>query len=140
MSPKTLHYRPRPDPGKGQQGAIHCTPQLGSAWSQLGNTLRTIDGLIMTYRGTIIIADAGYPGQGPNNVAESNGMQWAYGTLLPEVRVSDPIIMPDSFEEAVNRSINQVQWYAEQLVGVTVNPATLVACEVDLPLALNIGS
>lgn len=123
----------------GQRGAIHCTPQLGSAWSNLGNTLRNVNGLILTYRGTIIVPDAGYDGSGPGGTPAASGSQWAYATLLPTVRRGPVELTPGSFEEALDRRMggpNTITWYAQRLANVTLPECCVFAAQVDLPLAL----
>lgn len=125
--------------GKGQRGAIHCTPQLGLLWSELGSTLRTADGLIMTYRGTVIIPDAGYDGSGPSGADATDGHQWAYGTLLPQVRRGAVHYTPASYAEALSRSVNTITWLAWRAAAATFPACVHVAAEVDVPLCLTGG-
>lgn len=122
--------------GNGQRGAIHCTPQLGSLWSGFGNTLRNVNGLILTYRGTIIIPDAGYDGSGPGGTPATDGSQWTYATLLPTVRRGEVIVNPSTFEEAIDRRLNTLTWYAHRMANVSVPGCCVLAAQVDLPLCL----
>jgi hypothetical protein len=124
------------DCGNGQRGAIHCTPQLGSFWSGIGQTLRNVNGLILTYRGTIIIPDAGYDGSGPGGTPASGGSQWAYATLLPTVRRGEVIVNPGSYDEAIDRRLNTITWYAHRVANVSLPDCCLIAAQVDLPLCL----
>jgi hypothetical protein len=124
----------------GQPGMIHCTRQVASALSELGNTFRSVNGLIVTYMGNIICPDAGYPGTGPGGAATAGGNQWAYATLMPTVRRSPIVLLPDTWEEVLDRRTNTVDWRAERLAGVTVPPCTAVAVEIALPLAVVVGS
>lgn len=127
--------------GKGARGVIHCTAQLGSAWSQLGNVFKNVgSNLIQTYRGTVIIPDAGYPGDGPTGQPPGTGGQWAYGTLVPTIRKSQVEIYPSTLQEATFRTTNYIEYRAVKLVGVTVDPAVLVTTKVSLPYDVNIGS
>jgi hypothetical protein len=116
----------------GQAGMIHCTRQLGSALSELGNTFHTIDGQTVTYLGTIICMDAGYPGTGPSDHALGGTVQWAYATLMPTVRRSPIDVIPDTLDQALDRATNKITWRAERLAVVTVSPACIVGCPVTL--------
>lgn len=118
----------------GQRGMIHCTPQLGAAFSELGNTVRNIDNVILTYRGTIINPDAGNPGTGPTGQPLTSDHQWAYGTLLPTVRRSPISVWPGSLAEATNRDTNFIAYRAERLAAVSFPPCTHVAVQVALPI------
>lgn len=118
----------------GQRGVIHCTPHLGSYFSELGQTLRTVDNLIVTYRGTIIIADAGYPGSGPTGTGPTSDHEWAYGTLIPTVRRSPIMVNPETMAQAVTRSVNDVEYRAWRMAAVSFPPCTHVAVQVNVPL------
>jgi hypothetical protein len=123
------------DTANGQPGVIHCSRQLGSAFSELGNTFRQVGtGIIQTYLGTVIVADAGYPGTGPGNAAPGAGEQWAYATLIPTVRRSPIEVIPDTFEEATDRALNSISFRAERIAGVTIPPCTLIGVPVSLGL------
>lgn len=117
----------------GQQAMIHCTRQMGSALSELGNTFRSIDGTIRTYMDSIICPDAGYPGTGPAGQA-AGATQWAYVTLLPTVRRGPIEIIPGSFEEATNRSTNEIDWRAIRYCTADFPDAAVAAAEVSLPM------
>ena len=121
------------DSSNGQQGMIHCTRLMGSALSELGNTFRNVNGQIETYAGTIICPDAGYPGTGPAGQANTNGSQWAYATLLPQVRRSPIEVTPDSFAEAMTRTTNLLEFRAYRYASATYPPCTNIAVQVNLP-------
>lgn len=122
----------------GQQGMIHCTPQIGAYFGELGNTLRNVDGTVQTYRGTLIVADAGYPGTSPAGTGPAT-TTWAYGTLIPQVRRSPINVYPEQMSGALDRSINQVTYRAERYLAATFPPCTLVAVEVTAPLPAVVG-
>lgn len=124
------------DCGNGQRGVIYCTRQFGSFLSGLGNTLRDQNGRIVTYAGTIIIPDAGFDGSGPQGQPAVSGSQWAYATLIPEVRLSPIEVYPDTFEEAVIRGTNDIEWRAQRLASVTFPDCCHLAVNVDLPAVL----
>lgn len=121
----------------GQRGMIHCTPQLGSLLSELGNVFRTPAGnLIQTYRGTIVVPDAGYDGSGPQGQPAIDGSQWAYATLMVTVRRAEIVVYPETLAEAVNRSSNFVEYTATREAAYAYPWCTQVAVEVNMPLAL----
>lgn len=126
--------------GLGAPGAIHCTRELGAAFSALGSTLRVADGRILTYMGTTIIPDAGYDGSGPQGQPAVNGSQYAYATLMPTVRRGPIEVVPESAAGAVTRDVNNMSYIAQRLAAVTFPPCVQVAVEVDLPLCLVAGT
>lgn len=123
------------DATNGQRGAIYCTVQLGTYWSELGNTFRSsTSSQILTYRGTLIIPDAGFPGTSPSGTPATNGSQWAYATLMPTVRRESTIhLYPDTFDETFTGN-NTIAWYANRLAVATFPPCALIACQVNVPL------
>lgn len=122
------------DASNGQRGAIHCSAMLGSLWSELGNTFRSsTSAQILTYRGTLIIPDAGYDGSGPAGQPASNGSQWAYATLMPTVRRGPISLYPETYSETFTGD-NTITWRANRLAVATFSPCALLACEVNVPL------
>lgn len=120
--------------GPGAPGGIYCSRQLGAALSELGQTFRNVNGLIQTYMGSTIIPDAGFPGTGPTGQAVAEGSQWAFATLLPQVRRSAVELYPDNFYEALDRSTNTVTYRALRVASVSFDPCILAAVNVNLPL------
>lgn len=126
----------------GQQAMIHCTRQLGSALSELGNTFKSLNGTIQTYMGTIINADTGNPGTSPDQVKPTGGVGWAYATLMPTVRLSEIVVLPDTYEEAADQLHNNLTWFTQREATVDFPPCTLIAVKVNLPTptGVTIGS
>lgn len=122
------------DNSTGMQGVIHCTRMMGSALSNLGNTVQTVNGLIVTYVGTLIIPDAGYDGSGPGGTPATNGSQWAYATLVPTVRRSPIEVIPGDLASAMIRGTNDIEWRANRLAVATFPPCALVAAQVNLAM------
>ena len=126
----------------GGPGAIHCTRQCASSFSELGNTFRQMDGTIVTWMGTVIIPDAGYSGTSPNGTPPTSGSQYAYATLMPTVRRSQIVIepAPEDLAAALDRRTNFIEWRAWRAIGVEVPPLgglgwPVLACAVNLPLS-----
>jgi hypothetical protein len=128
------------DCGNGMRGVIHCTRQLGSFWSSLGQTFRSVNGQIVTYMGTVIIPDAGYDGSGPQGQPRVDGSQWAYATLMPTVRRSPVEVIPGSFAEALTKTTNLLEWRATRLATVSYPSCCQLAVEINLPICAEGGA
>lgn len=77
----------------GRRGMIHCTP---------GMMIRLLNAYVMTQVGTqwltpvgtVVVADAGYPGTGPD--PGSNAHEWMYATSMVAVRLGEVMLVPGS--------------------------------------------
>ncbi len=123
----------------GARGMIHCTRQMGVELSELGNTFRAVGGLILTYMNTIIVPDAGYDGSGPDGQPAANGSQWAYATLMVTVRRGPIDVLPGSFEEAIIRGTDDLEFRASRPAVATFPLCCHLAVEVNLPLCVGTG-
>lgn len=122
--------------GKGRRGMIHATPDLVTTW-QAGGALRREGGVILTVLDTVVIADAGYDGSGPNGELAADGSVWAYGTEMIGVRLSPVRMVPDVegiTSANIDRSVNTVLARAERDAVVLWDGCVHVAVEVDLAL------
>lgn len=126
--------------GNGQRGMVHCTRQMAIELSELGSTFRTANNQILTYVGTVIVPDAGYTGTGPADQPVAAGSQWIYGTLMVTVRRGPITVTPDTFAEATVRGTNLIEWRATRPAATSFPGCVHVACEVNVPLALNTAS
>jgi hypothetical protein len=117
----------------GRRGMIHVTPQvLTHAYSW---DLITPQGQLWTTAlGTIVVADAGYPGTGPNGESAAD-TQWAYATSMAQVRLSQIVVTPETFNEAVDRSVNTVEYRVGRLALVQWDQCCHFAAEVDIATA-----
>lgn len=98
----------------GAPGVIHCTVRT-LAHFQNGGNLRVEGDLILTARGTRVIADAGYPGTSPAGAAAATDTAWAYASARPTVLLSAPSLIPDGGEaEAVDNTLNTIRYEAER--------------------------
>lgn len=121
------------------QGMIHATPQVVTHWVNQNLVIRE-GGLLITQLGTIVAADGGYDGSGPQGVPAASGSVWAYGTGMVEVRLGDVAVFPSSFAEALNRTTNTIEFRAERMAAATWDKCCLVAAEVDIDLCIVGGS
>lgn len=76
------------------------------------------DGKLYSPSGQLIIAGAGYPGTGPGNVPVVAGETWIFSTGLMAVYNSDIFYTPSNIDQAINRRINDITFYAEQTYAV----------------------
>lgn len=117
----------------GARGVIHATRHAATYWAQLG-LLRREGAQLLTFLDTIVVADAGYDGSGPNGQAAVDGSQWAYATGIPVVRLGPERLIPDGDDlgPAVNRSTNLVEYRAERRAAVGWDGCCHLAAELDL--------
>lgn len=121
--------------GKGRRGMVHATPATITHW-QVGGALRREGGLVLTINDTIVVADAGYDGSGPNGEPAADGSVWAYATELIAVRLGPVRYVPDVAEsaEALNRLVNTVVVRAERDAVLQWDHCIHIAAEVDIAL------
>lgn len=117
----------------GARGVIHATRHAATYWAQLG-LLRREGNQLLTFLDTIVIADAGYDGSGPDAQAAEDGSQWAYATGIPLVRLGPEHTVPDGDDlgPALNRSTNVIEYRAERRAAVGFSPCCHLAAEIDL--------
>lgn len=126
---------------KGQQGMVHVTPQMlqhlaaDSIITKQGN-------LWVTAMGHIVVADAGYSGDGPGGTA-AGATQWMYGTSMVRVRLGPVEVTPANLDDAKNLAmaldygVNTLAVYAGRLAGYQMdNDCAFLAAEVALPICL----
>lgn len=130
------------DCGTGAAGMIHCTRDTASAWSAALLLQRDPQtGLVTTINGTVVVADAGYPGTSPAGAARSDGHVWAYATSnYVEVRRGAIAVIPGTFSEAMTRDSNKIEWRAERMAAASIDGACVMAAEINLPLCAAAGS
>lgn len=125
------------------RGIIHATAFVIDQWRSHGllNTemIEGDEGLgvrtsLYSPKGNLVIAGNGYEGRGPDGtVPASHASQWAYATDWIVVVEGTPTTIPDTLEEATDRSRNQVvyaqhQWFAVLWAGL-LHAAVLVATD-----------
>lgn len=101
----------------GGVGVIHLNygllPYIASNF-----LLREHNGKFYTPSGQLIVAGAGYPGSGPGNVPAAPGETWVFATGPMAVYYSDIFYTPSNTDQAIDRSVNSVTFYAEQTYAV----------------------
>jgi hypothetical protein len=102
----------------GQVGAgiIHITPALAAVWA--GDYLIGVDraGQMRTLgNGTLVVVGAGYIGVSPDaQHGFTSSQEWAYATGFVQVRRDDVTILPGVYSQALDRSNNEITFYAER--------------------------
>lgn len=91
-------------------GVIHASPALVSMW-HMGYAIKEVGGKLRDAFGNYVVAGPGYPGSDPDDVV-TDGIEWAYGTGMVDVRVSEVLVIPDG-DEALNRRTNEIEYIAE---------------------------
>lgn len=106
---------------RGQQGMVHVTPQLLQHLAT-DNIVTRQGNLWVTAMGHIVVADAGYSGDGPNG-AVAGSTQWMYGTSMVRVRLGPVDVIPGSLDGAANLAqaldypVNTIAVFAGRLAG-----------------------
>lgn len=133
--------------GRGQLGMIHMTPQV-LAHAHAEYLIDKVNGLWLSPMGNIVVADAGYSGNGPFMTANTTS-QWIYGTSVIEVMLSPIMFMPSAdlandpaafMIEALDRTINKVVVTAERLAGYKWDESIHVAAQVNVGIPAYGGS
>ena len=76
------------------------------------------NGQFHTPSGQLIIAGAGYPGTGPGNTPAPAGETWIFATGPMAVYHSEVFFNPSDIDQAVDRSLNNITFWAEQTYSV----------------------
>lgn len=103
----------------GARGMIHATRNAVTLWQRYG-LLRREGQLIVDLYDNIVVPGPGYDGSDPaGDVDPSGETAWAYATGLVEVRLGPPVVTPDLLADAVDRSVNTVEFRAWRLALAT---------------------
>lgn len=125
-------------PGRGM---IHATRDLASLWYESG-IIRREGTLLLDAFDNIVVADAGYPGSGPDGENRTLTTSYAYGTDVVQVRRDGQVrLLPgvEDYAAAMNRDTNLIEWRAERIVmaywpGCAQVVVGVDHCAVDCPI------
>lgn len=110
-----------------------------------GYVARDSGGVLTTPMGSIVVADAGYPGTGPigpdveNPTSPDNSVQWIYTSQLVQVRLGQVELLPGSLADArdlaqaLNRGTNDLTVWAQRLALYQLDPCCRIAVSTDVP-------
>ena len=96
-------------------GIIHATPAVAALWR--GDYLLDLgrDGQLRTGIGTLVVVGAGYIGVMPDaQLGLGATEEWAFATGFIQIRRDDITILPGQYSQALDRSSNEVTFYAER--------------------------
>lgn len=118
----------------GQRGMIHATPYTAAIWSGL-YLLREEQGILLTARRTIVVADAGYDGSAPNAgdptpPADIDAAASAYATPIVHLRRGTVREVGDTVSQ-IDRGVNDWTVFVERPVAATWGGCCLGTAVVD---------
>jgi hypothetical protein len=116
------------------RGMIHATRDVVTSWYEAG-AIRREGAILLDAYDNIVVADAGYPGTGPNGEARTDTTAWAFATDLVQVRRDGQVrVLPDpgDYAAAMDRDVNLIEWRAERIVAAYWSVCAHVAIEIDL--------
>jgi hypothetical protein len=112
---------------RGQQAYLHVPPEVEP---YLPN-LQVTGNLLTTRRGSLVVADAGYPNLAPDGVDPADGVGWIYGTGTVVVRRSTAFGDGDD-SETVDPVTNALTRRLSKRVAATFDRSALFAVPVTL--------
>ncbi|MGL5911838.1 MAG: hypothetical protein ACRCZP_17680 [Phycicoccus sp.] len=115
----------------GQDVWLH-TPVAVANLASAGGMLTSSAGVLRTPVGAVVVADAGYPGSGPGDVAPAVNRAWVYATGPVQVRLG-PIMQTTDPAVTLNRQVNRWEHTVFRPFAATFDPCLLLAIQVALP-------
>lgn len=114
----------------GQRGVIHATPGVVTKWSE--NGLVTLQGAsLVTANDNLVVAGAGYSGDGPTGTAHAAGQAWVYGTGLV-YQIRGAVTTEGEPFERVDRAQNSVVTWVTQPLLVYTSPCCKLAAQITV--------
>lgn len=130
--------------GRGRRGLIHVTSDVLELAISLGAVVRNGSGsgaVYMTAMGHLVVADAGYSGNGPNG-EPADDSQWGYATSAIRVRLGAVATIPSNLDDqeqfafALDHELNTVTVMAWRLALYEWDECCHLAAEFDVPAPL----
>lgn len=118
----------------GQPDLIHVPRKATAYLANAGVVMDPVasSGRLFTHNGSLVIADRGYPGTGPEGQAPTASVVWAYATGIISARLGQITDRAREIEEAVDAETNDMRVAAEQAVA-----AGWLCCHYAIPIALS---
>lgn len=123
----------------GADGWIHAPRSVVSYWVAAG-FLESVDGILRTTQGTVVVNDGGYRGNTPDGISTSATVKWAYATSPVYVNLGPVQVVPDSFTEAVDYRSNDVEYRVQRFAATHWDGCCSAAIGVQVEGCSNIGS
>lgn len=128
----------------GRRVMLHMSPMvLAAALVTAGDNFIVANDLVVTARGNLVVADAGYPGTPPDGQAD-DGMEWVYASPLVQVRLDAVETLPSSLADArglaemIDRPSNTATVWAQRIVAYQLDPCCRFAAKVAVPRSYSI--
>lgn len=113
----------------GSKGVIHFPRVLGAPLN-----LEKDGNKLVTPSGNSAVSGVGYSKKGPTGVVAGAGKAWMYATGPVSVRIGPTIVTPEKLNQAINTSINEIQYFVDGSAAVTWSTTDSYAVLVDLTL------
>lgn len=114
-----------------RDAVIHATRRLVTGWASQHLVVER-NGRLETWLGTPIIAGSGYSGAAPNGQPVNTGtIEWAFVTTPLQIFRGPAFVTPDTVAEALDRSLNDLQFYAERQYTVAFDQCLRTAVRID---------
>lgn len=117
--------------GFGEVGTIHATRSGATA---IGLGLCPEKDVLLTKLGSKVVAGSGYTGTGPDGNAPTGTKTWLYATGPVSVRLGDIDVYQDKVQNAIDTSVNTIQYTANRVVSVTWSNKAHYGVLIDLSL------
>lgn len=124
----------------GRRQMLHMAPQVLATALGDGSSYIARDGaLLTTALGSIVVADAGYPGTNPDADA-GDGNHWIFSSSLVQVRLGAVEVKPSSLDDArelaavTDRPVNTLVAWAERTALYQLDPCCRFAVQTDVPI------
>lgn len=126
-----LERRAMADLGGGQ-AMFHVTPDLVT-WLSDAHVIEARGNVLYTKLGNIVVAGAGYSGSGPSAAVDTTGKTtWAFATGVGFLWLSDIVVNPQQIGQALDRTVDAIEYRASQFAAVTVDRCVDLAVKLDL--------
>lgn len=112
---------------RGQRVMLHIPVMLAG---RIADFARRVGNELLTRLDNWVVADAGYPGTGPEG-EEVGSTAWAYASSRVQVRMTDLTTITEP-ARTVDRPVNTVTAWAERTVAATFDPCVHLATEITL--------
>jgi len=113
----------------GAKGVIHTPRVVGSILNLDKDGKKLVSPL-----GNSVVSGVGYSKKGPDGTDAGAGKAWMYATGPVSVRLGPTIVVPGNLNQAINTSINEIQYFVDGTAAVTWSTTDAYAVLVDLTL------
>ena len=110
---------------------VHAQRRVAEAWVAAG-LLRREGNRLLTLLDNVVVPGCGYSGVRPDETAADGDASYIYATGPVQLLRSSPRVIPDSMDEALNRTTNLVQYRVERTVAAIWSGCCQLGLSVDL--------